>query len=90
MAVVKTLGVHPPGSLVQLRSGEIAVSIRRPPRGTQPIVATLSDTTGRPSAQTHRRDTAQPEFAVVGLPADTTHYARVLPERVYGVVSGTA
>ena len=30
MAVIKTLGVHPPGSLVKLRSGEIAVAIRRP------------------------------------------------------------
>jgi HD-GYP domain-containing protein (c-di-GMP phosphodiesterase class II) len=88
MALIKTLGVHPPGSLLQLRSGEVAVAIRRPPRGTQPLVATLSDARGRPTAETHRRDTAQPEFAVVGPLADTTHFARVQPERVYGVISG--
>ena len=83
MAIVKTLGVHPPGSMLQLRSGEIAVSIRRPLRGTQPMAATLSDGRGRPVAETLRRDTAQPEFAVVGPPSDTTHFPRVLPERVF-------
>jgi len=87
MALVKTLGVHPPGSLVQLRSGEVAVSIRRPPRGTQPLVATLSDARGRPTAQTHRRDTSQPEFAVQGALAETAGFPRVLPERVYGVIA---
>ncbi|MEP7102165.1 MAG: HD domain-containing phosphohydrolase [Burkholderiales bacterium] len=89
MALVKTLGVHPPGSLLQLRSGEIAVSIRRPARGTQPVAATLSDAHGRPSAETQRRDTAQPEFAVLGPPNDSTQFARVLPERVYGVIAAT-
>jgi len=89
MALVKTLGVHPPGSMLQLRSGEIAVSIRRPPRGTQPIAATLSDARGRPIAETHRRDTAQAEFAVAGPLSDGTQFARVLPERVYGVIAGT-
>ena len=89
MALVKTLGVHPPGSMLQLRSGEVAVAIRRPPRGTQPIAATLSDARGKPTAQTHRRDTAQAEFAVTGPLSDTAHFARVLPERVYGVIAGT-
>jgi hypothetical protein len=87
MAVIKTLGVHPPGSLVQLRSGEVAVAIRRPARGTQPVVATLSDARGRPIASTHRRDTAQPEYAVVGTPENAADFQRVLPERVYGFVA---
>jgi hypothetical protein len=87
MALIKTLGVHPPGSLVRLRSGEIAVSIRRPASGTHPVVATLSDERGRPTAQTFRRDTALPEYAVVAPPADMADFQRVLPERVYGVVA---
>jgi HD-GYP domain-containing protein (c-di-GMP phosphodiesterase class II) len=87
MSLIKTLGVHPPGSLVQLRSGEIAVVIRRPASGTQPIAATLSDTRGRPIAQTFRRDTAQPDHAVVGTPPVTTDFQRVLPERVYGSIA---
>ncbi|MEO8806222.1 MAG: HD domain-containing phosphohydrolase [Burkholderiaceae bacterium] len=88
MALIKTVGVHPPGSLVQLKSGEIGISIRRPAAGTHPLVATLSDKTGRPSGETHRRDTAQPEFAVQGAPQDATAFPRVVPERVYGLIAG--
>jgi HD-GYP domain-containing protein (c-di-GMP phosphodiesterase class II) len=87
MAVIKTLGIHPPGSLVQLSSGEVGVSIRLPAAGTHPIVATLGDRNGRPSSQTHVRDTSQAEFKVQGVPQDTKPYARVLPERVYGLLS---
>jgi HD-GYP domain-containing protein (c-di-GMP phosphodiesterase class II) len=87
MAVIKTLGVHPPGSLVKLLSGEIAVSIRRPPAGTHPLVATLSDRNGRPSGETHRRNTADPEFGVEAPFAGSKEFARVMPERVYGLVN---
>lgn len=86
LALIRTLGVYPPGSLLKLRSGEVAVAIRRPAAGTHPLVATLSDSQGRPSAQTHRRDSAQPEFNVQGPLVDTAGFARVLPERVYGIV----
>ena len=88
MAVIKTLGVHPPGSLVRLRSGEVAVVIRRPATGTLPVVATLSDRNGKPGGETHRRNTAEPDFGIdAALPA-TREFARILPERVYGVVTG--
>ena len=86
MAMIRTLGVHPPGSLVRLASGEIGVAIRRPVAGPHPLVATLSDRNGKPSGETQRRDTAQPEFAVEGPPQDATAFARVLPERVYGLI----
>jgi HD-GYP domain-containing protein (c-di-GMP phosphodiesterase class II) len=88
MAVIRTLGVHPPGSLVQLRSGEAAVAIRRPASGTHPLVATLSDRHGRPSLETHRRDSTEPEFAVQGPLQDIKPFCRVLPERVYGFIAG--
>lgn len=87
MAVIKTLGVHPPGSLVKLRSGEIAVAIRRPAAGTHPLVATLSDRNGRPSGETHRRNTAEPDYDVEAPLASSKEFARVMPERVYGLVS---
>jgi HD-GYP domain-containing protein (c-di-GMP phosphodiesterase class II) len=88
MAMIRTLGAHPPGSLLQLKSGEIAVAIRRPATGTQPLVATLSDAAGRPSLQTHRRDTAEAEFAVQTPLAGHKAFPRVLPERVYGLMPG--
>jgi HD-GYP domain-containing protein (c-di-GMP phosphodiesterase class II) len=86
MAIIKVLGVHPPGSLVKLRSGEIAVSVRRPSTGTKPVVATLSDSHGKPSAETHRRDTADTHYEVEGPVADSKVFSRIMPERVYGLV----
>jgi HD-GYP domain-containing protein (c-di-GMP phosphodiesterase class II) len=88
MAIIKTLGVHPPGSLVKLRSGEIAVSIRRPPSGTHPLVATLSDRYGRPSGETNRRNTAEPDFGVEAPQPNSKEFARIMPERVYGLING--
>jgi hypothetical protein len=88
MAVIKTLGVHPPGSLVKLHSGEIAVAIRRPAAGTHPLVATLSDRNGRPTGETHRRNTAEPDYVVEAPLVVTKEFARILPERVYGLVAG--
>jgi hypothetical protein len=86
MAIIKTLGVHPPGAIVAMRSGEVGVVIRRPASGPHPVVATLSDKTGRPSLQTLIRDTSMAEFTVLGPPADTKPFCRVLPDRVYGFV----
>ncbi|HZE91876.1 MAG TPA: phosphohydrolase, partial [Rhizobacter sp.] len=88
MAMVKKLGPYPPGSLVQLGTGEVAVSIRLAAVGPHPLVATLSDRNGRPCAETHRRDTALPEFKIQGPPKELEHYTRVLPERVYGILAG--
>jgi hypothetical protein len=88
MALIRAVGVHPPGSLLQLRSGEIAVATHRPASGTQPIVATLSDNAGHPCAQTLRRDTSQPEFAVQAPLVGSKTFARVVPERVYGLIPG--
>lgn len=87
MAMVKTLGIHPPGSLVQLQSGEVAVVIRRPVTGTHPLVATLTDARGQPSAATHRRETSDPAFAVQAALVTHAQVGRVLPERVYGLIT---
>lgn len=87
MGVIKTLGVHPPGSLVKLQSGEIAVVTRRPTAGIQPLVATLSDRQGRPRAETHHRDSADPEFAIVAALPVSKEFSRVAAERVYGLIN---
>jgi hypothetical protein len=88
MALIKALGVHPPGALVQLQSGEAAIVIRRPTSGTHPLVATLSDAKGQPVVATHRRNTAEAGFGIRGPLADTKPYLRVLPDRVYGWIPG--
>ena len=88
MAMIKTVGIHPPGCLVNLASGEIGVAVRRHPKGTQPLVATLSDRKGKPIGETTRRDTTQPEYAITGQLQDAKAFPRVLAERVYGWIAG--
>jgi len=88
MAVIKSLGAHPPGSLVKLHSGEVAVVIRRAAAGLHPWVGTLSDRQGRPCAQTHRRNTAEAEFVITAALPFVKEFSRVTPERVYGLVEG--
>ncbi len=88
MALIKALGIHPPGALVSLQSGEVAVVIRRAVSGTHPVVATLSDKQGRPVPDTRRRDSAEAGFGIQGPLADSKAFARVLPDRVYGWIPG--
>lgn len=85
--LIRAVGIHPPGVLVTLASGEVAVVTRRPPGSKAPMVATLSDRKGQPHVGTHVRDSAQTEFAICGPLADTSKFPRVLPERVYGIVN---
>ncbi len=87
MSMIRTLGgAHPPGALVQLKSGEVGVVARRPKTGTAPIVATLSNPRGEPVVSTQHRDSAEPAFAILGALLDPSRFQRILPERVYGMV----
>ena len=86
MALIRSLGIHPPGALVQLQSGEVAVVSRRAKAGPAPLVAALSSKQGKPTAATQHRDSAEAEFAITGPLLDTKAYARILPERVFGMI----
>ncbi|MES2184076.1 MAG: HD domain-containing phosphohydrolase [Pseudomonadota bacterium] len=84
MALIKEFGIYPPGDAVLLASGEVAVVVRRSAGAKTPLVATITDTRGRPITATHRRDTADSSYAIVGPAADKSLVARMPPERVYG------
>jgi hypothetical protein len=88
MAMIRTVGVHPPGSLVRLHSGEVGVVIRRATSGPHPLVATLSDKNGKPVGETHRRDSSQAGFAIEGAAENAAAFPRIPPERVYGLMAG--
>lgn len=87
MALIKAVGVHPPGSLVQLKSGEVAVVKQRAASGRPaPIVCTISDRKGQPSVNSHTLDSGDAAHAITGPCADPAPFGRVLGERVYGLV----
>ena len=85
MAIIKEFGIYPPGEFVQLRNGEMAVVVRRGEQAAAPVASAITDRAGVPSIQTVRRDTARPEYAIVGLVADKALVERVPPERLYGI-----
>jgi hypothetical protein len=88
--VVKALGLYPPGELVELRNGEIAVVTRRGGNATTPRVASITNTSGRPVVTTVERDTARPEFAITAAISaamvERLRLPRIPPERVYGLL----
>ncbi len=88
-AIIKAIGVHPPGDFVRLKNGEAAIVVQRAAAGRAAQVAVLQDARGRPVNDAPRRDTGKPEHAIAGaLPAaERTNLPRVLPEQVYGLLA---
>lgn len=84
MALVKEIGLYPPGDFVKLKSGELAVVVKHGSNPKMPLVACITDATGKPIFKTVRRDTSVPEFEIIGVVADKSLALRVPPERLYG------
>lgn len=86
-ALIKEFGIHPPGDFVQLKSGEMAVVVRRGATVGTPLVAAITNRSGMPIVDTVRRDTAKPEFAITGPAREQRIVLRVPPERLFGLAS---
>lgn len=65
-ALVKSLGVCPPGTYVNLISGAIAVVVRKGARANQPLVASVIPSASSGQNRVRLMDCAQPEFMVNG------------------------
>lgn len=83
-AVIKEFGIYPPGDFVKLASGELGIVVQRTGNARAPIVASITDTAGRPVSRTLRHDTREPGFAIVGNVVDKVMLMRLPPERLYG------
>ena len=64
-ALIRTLGLYPPGVWVKLQCGEIALVLRRTAIAKAPIVASLVSRSGMPLAVPALRNTKMPDYAVV-------------------------
>ena len=64
LALIKELGVFPPGTFVRLISGEVGVVIQRGDNGIQPIVNALISPRGGAYARPFRRNCTANEFTV--------------------------
>jgi HD-GYP domain-containing protein (c-di-GMP phosphodiesterase class II) len=65
-ALIRTLGLYPPGVWVQLQCGEIAMVLRRTAIAKAPVVVSLVNRSGMPLAVPALRNTKLPDFAVTG------------------------
>lgn len=63
-ALLKAVGLYPPGSFVELASGELGVVVSRGRRANLPLVASLVAPSGTPMGEPTLRDTVEPRFAV--------------------------
>jgi HD-GYP domain-containing protein (c-di-GMP phosphodiesterase class II) len=81
--LVKELGMFPPGTLVKLASGEIAVVVRRGSTGNTPIVSAVMNRQGDALGSPVRRDTASAEHAIAGLVAAQQLRVQLTPNTLY-------
>lgn len=85
-AIVKEVGIFPPGEFVKLKSGEHAVVVRRAEHANTPMVASITDRSGMPIVSTTMRDTSKPDFAIVSTISEKGAVVlRMPPERLYGL-----
>lgn len=64
-ALIKTVGIYSPGSLVRLSTNEIAVVTQRGSNTTTPKVAVLINRSGMPTGELIVRDTSQRDYKIV-------------------------
>jgi hypothetical protein len=70
-ALLKAMGLYPPGSFVQLANGELGIVLSRGARANQPLVAVLVNAHGLPLPTPLLRVTSQPNSSVrAGLRPD--------------------
>ena len=81
-ALVKALGIYPPGSLVRLANREVAIVMCRGVRADQPQVAAVVREDGMPYLRLVLRDTALPRTKIVASLAQSAINVRLSLEAV--------
>lgn len=87
-ALIKCVGLYPPGSLVRLANGEVGIVVRRGHSANEPLVAALLGKSGAPLSDPVPRDTRLATQAVAASLAP--HELRLLinMDRLLKVVGG--
>lgn len=86
-AIIKEMGIYPPGAYVKLANGETAVVVRRGESANAPQVVSLSNPQGIPFAEPLKRDTRLERFRVLApVPAGSV-MVRVDRTRLFGVAA---
>ena len=81
-ALLKAVGLYPPGSFVELANGEIGIVVARGRRANLPYVASLVSTSGNPLGEPALRDTIDSRYNVRAAVAASLVKVRPQHERV--------
>jgi HD-GYP domain-containing protein (c-di-GMP phosphodiesterase class II) len=65
-AIIKGVGIYPPGSYVRLASTEVAIVLRRGLRANEPKVASIISRNGTPLGEPAMRDIRQKAYEITG------------------------
>ncbi|MEO6353334.1 MAG: HD domain-containing phosphohydrolase [Burkholderiaceae bacterium] len=83
-AMIKAIGIFPPGSIVKLKNGEVAVVKCCTHKQSDARVYTVYDQRGMPLLEPVRRNTANPDFEIVSMvPYSNCRSAAVTIKRVW-------
>ena len=77
-ALLKSVGLYPPGSFVELVSGEVGIVVARGRSANLPFVASLVSATGSPLVEPALRNTVDSRYTVRGALA--SHLVKVRPQ----------
>ena len=83
LALITEFGVHPPGTLVRLNSGEVAVVVQRTADTTAPRVAVLTGRNGQPLVDPVQREASGRDHGIAGPAEAKALRVRVSAERLY-------
>ncbi|MEO5355995.1 MAG: PilZ domain-containing protein [Nitrospirae bacterium YQR-1] len=84
MIFIKHLGIYPPGSFVKLKNREVAVVVERGRQANTPVVKTIIRSNGFLAANPIRRDTSEPDYAVVEMLLYSDIHLHINPHKLWG------
>ena len=83
-AIIKEMGIFPPGSFVKLANGDTAIVLRRGESANAPQVQSLISADGWVFPDPHFRNTAKPEFKVVATVPRSNVMLHLDRKRLFG------
>jgi HD-GYP domain-containing protein (c-di-GMP phosphodiesterase class II) len=84
MLFIKHLGIYPPGSFVKLKNKEVAVVVARGKQANTPVVKTIIRSNGFLAANPLRRDTSEPDYAIVEMLLYSDINLHINPHKLWG------
>lgn len=81
--LLKCVGLYPPGSIVELKNGEISIVVSRTQNAKQPVVRSIKDMYKRQYDKPRKRHTNEPQYAIVKILPATAIEFPIIPKNLW-------